>query len=173
MARELYYEKQQFSQLLFWLLITLAVIPMLGFLSYGMYQQLLLGEPWGNEPMSDLGIVLVWLLSLVVLIGVTLLFRFLNLEIQVDRNRVKYRFRPLINQWKEIAKTNIVDYKLIKYSFRGYGIRWGLDGIKTLNVKGDKGIEFQYAQTKKIILGTQQPELFLAAVNKMMKPELE
>lgn len=173
MAKELYYEKQQFNQLFLWILIGVGIIPMMSFLSWGMYQQLVLGQPWGDEPMSDLGIVLVWLLSFLLMIGITLLFRFLTLETQIDRYGVRYRFRPLINQWKEIAKIEILDYKIKKYSFRGYGIRWGLDGIKTLNVKGNKGIEFQYAQTKKIILGTQQPELFLAALNKMMKPELE
>ncbi len=173
MAKELFSEQQQFNQVLVWILVGIGTIPMMAILGYGIYQQLILGRPWGNQPMSDLGLVLVTLLCLVIMTGVVLLLRFLKLETKVDRWGVHYRFSPLINQWKEIKKTDILEYKIKTYSFRGYGIRWGLDGIKTLTAKGNKGIEFHYGKNKRLIIGSQQPEMFLAALDKIMKPELE
>lgn len=173
MAKELFSEQQQFNQIIIWILVGIGTIPMMAILGWGIYQQLILGQPWGDEPMSDLGLLLVTLLCLGIMIGVVLLLRYLKLETKVDRWGIHYRFSPLINQWREINKTDILEYRIKKYSFRGYGIRWGLDGIKTLNVKGNKGIEFHYGENKRLIIGSQQPELFLAALDKMMKPELE
>ncbi len=171
MAKELFYEKQQFNHVLLWVLIGIVTIPMTVTLGWGVYQQIILGKPWGDEPMSDWALLLTTFLAFGIVTGVVLLIRFLTLEIRVDRWGVYYKFSPLINQWKNIAKNDIQQYAIKKYSFRGYGIRYGLDGIKTINVKGNMGIEFHYNEKKKIILGSQQPELFLAALDKMMKPE--
>jgi hypothetical protein len=173
MAKELFSEEQQFNQIIIWILVGIGTIPMMAILGWGIYQQLILGQPWGNEPMSDLGLLMVTLLCIVIMLGVVLLLRFLKLETKVDRWGVHYRFSPLINQWKEINKVDIHEFQLKQYSFRGYGIRWGLDGIKTLNVKGNKGIEFHYGENKRLIIGSQQPEMFLAALEKMMNPEIE
>ncbi len=173
MAKEFFSEQQQFNQPFIWIMIGIGVVPMMGFLVWGVYQQIILGEPWGDEPMSDLGLLLVTLLCFGFMAAIILLFRYARLETQVDRWGVRYKFAPLIRQWKEIVKADINEYKSVKYSFRGYGIRWGLDGIKTLNVKGNKGIEFHFGENKKIIIGTQQPDSFLAALDKMKNPELE
>ncbi len=173
MTKELFYEQQQFNQFFVWLVIGVGAVPMAVSLGWGIYQQLILGLPWGNEPMSNLGLVLVSILCFTIITGVVLLFRFGKLEIKVTRWGLQYRFYPLLPRWKEIIKSDIKEYKIVKYSFRGYGIRWGLDGIKTINVRGNKGIEFLYCENKKIIIGTQQPEAFLAALDKMIKPEME
>lgn len=173
MAKELFSEQQQFNQPFIWVMIGIGVVPMVGFLGWGVYQQIIMGQPWGDEPMSDPGLLLVTFLCFGFIAAIVLLFRYARLETQVDRWGVRYRFSPLIRQWKEIVKSDIKEYQSIKYSFRGYGIRWGMDGIKTLNVKGNKGIKFIYGENKKIIIGTQQPDLFLAALDKMKNPELE
>ena len=173
MAKEFFSEQQQFDQPFLWIMIGIGVVPMVGFLMWGVYQQIILEQPWGDQPLNDLGLLLVTLFSLAFAAAIILLFRYARLETQVDRWGVRYKFSPLIRQWKELVKSDIKAYKIVKYSFRGYGIRWGFDGIKTLNVKGNKGIEFQFGENKKIIIGTQQPELFLAALDKMMNPELE
>ena len=173
MAKEYYSEQQQFNPVFFWIVIGVGGLPMAIILLLRMYQQFFLGQPWGDQPMSDVGLVLVSLLCFSIITGVILLFRYAKLEVEVNRWGVRYRFSPLISNWKEMVKADIKKHKIITYSFRGYGIRWGLDGIKTLTVKGNKGIEFLFSENKKIIIGTQQPELFLAALDKMMKPETE
>lgn len=174
MARELYSEEQQFDQLFIWILIGIGTLPMIGILGAGIYKQIILGQPWGNQPMSDLGLLLVTFFSLALITGIIILFRYSKLEVKVDRWAVHYKFSPFIRNWKEILKHDIKSYKARKYSIlRGYGVRWGLDGIKTLNVKGNKGIEFHYGDNKKLLIGTQQPELFALALEKMMNPDTE
>ena len=143
-------------------------------LSWGVYKQIILGRPWGNEPMSDIGLLLVTLFIFTLTLAIIMLFRYSKLETSVDRWAVRFRFPPFIPNWKEIPKQDVNEYKIRKYSFlRSYGVKWGLDGIKTLNVKRNKGVEIHYRKEKKIIIGTQQPELFMLALDKMMKPETE
>lgn len=174
MSREIYSEEQQFDQLFIWILIGVGMVPMIAILGAGIYKQIIMGQPWGDEPLSDLGLILVTVGVFVLLLGIIILFRYSKLEIKVDRWGVRYKFSPFIWNWKEILRHDIKSYKIRKYSFlRGYGVRWGLDGIKTLNVKGNMGIEFHYGENKKLLIGTQQPELFAQAIEKMMNPVTE
>lgn len=174
MARELYSEEQQFDQLFIWILLGIGTVPMMGILGAGFYKQIILGQPWGDKPMSDLALILVTFFVLIFVTGITILFRYSKLEVKVDRWTVQYKFSPFIPNWKEILRHDIKSYKIRKYSIlRGYGVRWGLDGTKTLNVKGNQGIEFHFGDNKKLLIGTQQPELFALALEKMMNPDSE
>ncbi|MCQ0110186.1 hypothetical protein JGC31_01235 [Zhouia sp. CL16] len=54
--------------------------------------------------------------------------------------------------------------KVIKYNpikdYGGYGWRIGFRGKgKALNIRGNKGIQIIYKNNKKLLIGTQKPEL--------------
>ena len=59
--RTIFKETQRFSQWWLWLiLIGTSILPL-----YGLYKQLVMGEPYGDNPTSDIGLIIVCLLVLV------------------------------------------------------------------------------------------------------------
>lgn len=174
MTSELFKEEQHFEPFLIWIVVGLGVIPMSSILGWGVYTQIILGQPWGDNPMSDVGLLLITLLVFALLVGIIMLLTKSTLQSEVTKWGVRYRFPPFIPGWKEILKQDLNEYRIRKYTiFRGYGVRWGLDGVKTLNVKGTQGIEFHYGKKKRLLIGTQHPQEFINALDKMMNPDLE
>ena len=172
MPSVLFKEEQYFNRIFMWLIIGLGMIPMISIQGWAVYKQLILGEPWGNNQMSDTGLLIVTLLIFMLLAGLIMLLLYGSLETEVTKWGVRYRFTPFIPSWREILKQDITEYNIKKYTiFRGYGVRWSLDGVKTLNVRGTQGIEFHYEKKKKLLIGTQQPQEFINALNKMMNPD--
>jgi hypothetical protein len=168
--RTLFDEKQRFTQWWLWALTVLVSGLIVVVLAIGLYTQFIVGRPWGDEPMSDGMLIVVALFSISAVVAVFILLYHSTLEIMVDRDGVSYRFPPLlIRNWKRLDRESIQSYKARRYYLRGYGIRWDLRGNRTVNVKGNIGIEFKLMNGKKILLGTQQPDEFLAALDKMKK----
>ncbi|MGB5654860.1 MAG: hypothetical protein WBM56_13615 [Robiginitalea sp.] len=56
-------EVQKFNQWWLWILL----LAVLGLPVYGMFQQIILGEPFGSTPMSDLGLVLFFVGTLLII----------------------------------------------------------------------------------------------------------
>ena len=97
-----------------------------------------------------------------------------RLQTEVTKWNIRYRFSPLIPAWKEIPKENLKSYGISKFTiFRGFGVRWSIQGVKTLNARGTQGVELHYEENKRLIIGSQQPELFIKALDKMMSPDTE
>ena len=72
-------EEQKFTQWWLWLiLIPIGILPI-----FGIYKQLILGEQFGDKPMSDLGLIIfsVFIFSL---IG---LFLKMKLKTSIDKNK--------------------------------------------------------------------------------------
>lgn len=174
MTSELYKEEQHFEPILIWIVVGLGVIPMSIILGWRTYQQIILGQPWGDDPMSDVGLLGITLLVFALLWGIIMLLAKSTLQTEVTKWGVRYRFAPFIPSWKEIQKQELKEYEIKRFTiFRGYGVRWSLDGVKTLNVRGTQGIEFNYGKKKRLLIGTQQPQEFIHALNKMMNPDSE
>ena len=136
---------------------------------YGMIQQLIFKKTWGNNPMSDTGLLIV---GLIVIIGLPL-FMFLNrLEIQVSSYGVYYRYRPFHFQYQRIPKENLVSYQIVHYQplrdYGGWGIRYGKYG-KAYTLSGDIGVQLVTIDQKKILLGTLRPEDMQKALDSILK----
>lgn len=137
---------------------------LLGLFSYGLYQQVILGEPFGENPMSDSGLVVFAL----VIIGLALLFASLKLETHIDTHRIHMRYAPFgvkkNHTWDEIESARVV-----RYSFVGYGIRIGSRYGTVYNVKGNKGLAICLKNGKKFLIGTQQSENLKQALEHIKK----
>lgn len=167
-------EEQRFTQPWLWIVLILAVGAMIVPMFIGLYTQLVLGEPWGNQPMSDSG--LLWGSGLEVLfaIGLFLLFAKMKLIVKVSESGLCFRFPPLIIKEKMIAKDELSTYQIREYKplkeYGGWGIRFGRGKIgKAYNVKGNIGMQLELKNGKKVLFGTQRAEAFLHAMEKMMK----
>jgi len=71
---------------------------------------------------------------------------------------------------RRIAIAEIASFRSITYGLRdfgGWGIKWARDGSLVLNVSGNRAIRINRRRGKSLILGTQRPEEFAAALEEL------
>jgi len=155
----LFREQQQFRQPWLWLLFACISTPIVALLGYGVYQQLVLGKPFGDNPMNDTMLVLVSAGMLLLHTTVIALFWFARLDVDVTRESIEIQFRPFHRAPRKIAMHQITDARARKYSaigeYGGWGIRVGLQG-RAYNVAGDEGVQLTLADGKRILIGSQR-----------------
>lgn len=151
-------ETQKFSQWWLWLiLIGIGILPILG-----IYKQLIIGEKFGDKPMSDLGLIIfaVFVFSLIAM------FWFVQLKTEIDQNEIRMHFFPLVKKrvnWKEIKNAEIVNYGFVG----GWGIRLWTKYGTVYNMKGNKGLAIALTDGNKFLIGTQKPEELTAILEKI------
>ncbi len=127
MTRVNYSEQQSFRQVLWiwYIIIPVGFLSSLGIL-YGFYQQIILGEPWGNEPMSDGGLIAALLVVVIVQILVIWLVASMTLRIEITSEEFRYKFFAYFTDWNALRPHQIANYSLEKWTFwkgRGVGYR--------------------------------------------------
>lgn len=143
-----YTEIQKFNQWWLWILL----LAVLGLPVYGMFQQIILGKPFGSKPMSDLGLVLFFVGTLL-LIG---LFWYLQLRTEIDETGIRFRLRPISSEvftWDQIEHVEI-----ITYGFVGYGLRFSSKYGTVYNTSGNRGLSIRLKSGSRYVIGTQNPD---------------
>ncbi|MGY0391056.1 hypothetical protein ACW5R3_00680 [Bizionia sp. KMM 8389] len=139
-------ETQKFTQWWLWLiLIPLAILPF-----YGLIKQLVYKTPFGDKPMSDLGLILFAFFMCAFLY----FFWVLRLETTINKQGIVLHYFPFIK--KETPWSDIKDLAVITYGFVGYGIRWGSIHGTVYNVKGQKGLLVTLKNGDSYVIGTQK-----------------
>ncbi len=146
-----------------------------GPLGYGMYQQLVLEKPWGDNPMSNLGLILTFVFVVVLMIVIWFLLPYIKLIVYIDKEGIHYRFPIFIRHEKFIPKEQIVSYDVRKYrlfsEFSGWNFRTGFIYISsgiTYKIMGNIGLQLYLTDGKKLFIGTQRPEAMKRAMKKLM-----
>ena len=102
----------------------------------------------------------------------------MKLEIKISEKDVMYKYTPLFNRKQQVInRADIKEFKLTSAEnmkgyhgwsiIRNFGVRKGI-----FTISGSKGIELNLVSGKKIILGTQKPELFIKALERMKNSKL-
>ena len=151
-------EEQKFNQWWLWLiLIPMGVLPLIG-----IYKQLILGEKLGDNPMSDISL-LIFSIIMFSLVG---LFLIMKLKTSIDKNGINMHFFPFIKKsvdWQQIKNVKVVNYGFVG----GWGIRLWTKYGTVYNMKGDKGLAIALTDGKKFLIGTQKPEELTAILEKI------
>jgi Family of unknown function (DUF6141) len=160
----LFSEKQKFNQ--WWLWVILLAINGVTFL--GVYNQLITGQPFGDKPMSNTGLLFTAALILVI----TILVLNMRLDTLIKKDGIYVKFFPFHWSFKKFSWEQISLCYIRKYSaiteYGGWGIRLGLFGKgKAWNVSGDKGLQLEFTNKKKLLIGTNQPEALAATLEKI------
>lgn len=160
----LFSEKQKFSQWWAWLII----IALNGVFIYGIYQQILNGEQFGNKPMSNTGLIITEVMMLLI----SFLLISSQLETQIKTDGIYVRFFPFHLKFKYYPWTNLKKSFVRKYSplgeYGGWGLRYGIFGSgKAYNVSGNKGLQLEFLNKKKLLIGTNKPEELNALLSKL------
>lgn len=171
-----YIETQKFNQWWLWLLLIAITCPTFLLFARGFYLQILMGEPWGGNPMSDNGLVVMLIVTFAIMAGILWLFISAQLRIEVRDRAVYYTFPPVLNRMVRIGQEEIEGWEVRTYSpmweYGGLGWRVGF-GKKGYLVRGNKGLELILRGNKKVMLGTQHPEELEAALNKELRRDEE
>lgn len=157
----LFSEKQRFTQWWLWLILLVAN----GILGFGLYKQLVLGQPFGNKPMSSAGLLIMAL----IILGITLLLANFRLDTRIKRDGIYVRFFPFhlhfnYYPWQTLIKSYVRQYSPIA-EYGGWGLRVGiLEKGTVLSVSGDKGLQLEFADNKKLLIGTTKPDALTATL---------
>jgi len=151
-------EEQKFNQWWLWLiLILMGVLPLIG-----IYKQLILGEKLGDNPMSDISL-LIFSIIMFSLVG---LFLIMKLKTSIDKNGINMHFFPFIKKsvdWQQIKNVKVVNYGFVG----GWGIRLWTKYGTVYNMKGNKGLTIELLNGKNFLIGTQKPEELTAMLEKI------
>lgn len=129
-----------------------------GLFLYTFVVQVVLGQPVGDRPLSNEGLIAIFGLTA----ALTWFLASLRLETRITDEAVMFRFVPLHRKWRVHRWEDIRSAEVRRYSplgeYGGWGIRYGLGGRgKAYNVSGNQGLQLVLKNGKKILLGTSRP----------------
>ncbi|MBK7093715.1 MAG: hypothetical protein IPH57_01110 [Saprospiraceae bacterium] len=151
----LFSEVQRFKQWWLWLVL----FGINGMFLYGVIQQIILGTKFGDNPMSNTGLLIFFAFSL----ALSALFVYLRLETVLSPDGIFVRFYPVILKyrffsWSNVRKAYIRQYKPI-LEYGGWGLRYSFRGKgRAFNVSGNIGLQLEFINGEKLLIGTQNPE---------------
>jgi hypothetical protein len=153
-----------------------AILFIIGFFGVGFYQQLYLGKPYGDEPMSNNGLIWSSILSFVVLSTVFVIILSGNLLTEIWSDGIRYKFPPFIRKIKHIPLIEIASVEVAKYKpvaeFGGWGWRRRFLSRKTaFNISGHIGIRVMKKDGSQVMFGTCLQAEMKRAVDKMMQSD--
>ncbi len=158
-------EEQRFRQLWIWAIVLSSVVGLLVVFGYGLIQQLILKEPFGDNPASDTNLTMAAVTTLVIGGGSTLLLYKTKLITKLDPNCLHIMFSPL--RRRDIPLSDIAHWEARTYrpirDYGGWGVRVGRRGW-AYNVSGNRGVELELTNGKKLLIGSQRSEELCAAI---------
>lgn len=163
----LFRETQYFRQPWIWLI----VLGIFALFAYLIVQQLILGKPVGNNPASDTELII---LVVIFGLGLPLLFFMTKLVVEVRDDGLYIRFFPFHFSFRKIPLEDLKTCEARTYSplkeYGGWGIRYGPKG-KAYNVSGNRGVQLEPANGKRILIGSQKPEELAEAIGLVLKKQ--
>jgi hypothetical protein len=160
----LFSERQRFKQWWLWLIL----LGVNGLFLFGVYSQVIEGQQFGGNPMSNEGLLIATGLT----IALTILFVNFRLDTTIKMDGVYVRFFPFHLKFKHFAWDKLTKSFVRQYSplteYGGWGLRFGLFGKGTaFNVSGDKGLQLEFADNKKLLIGTNKPDELTETLTKI------
>lgn len=153
MSQILFSEKQRFTQWWIWVIL---LVPF--FISgYGVYQQLYLGIPFGKQTVSDFSLLSIFFGMLCLPVSMLIFC----LHTQITKEGILVKFFPFHIKFREYKWADLKNIHVRKYSPIGEYGGWGLRGFgnnKALNVSGNIGLQLEFHNGKKLLIGTLKGE---------------
>ncbi|MDR0206395.1 MAG: hypothetical protein LBI45_03955 [Bacteroidales bacterium] len=172
----LFSEQQKFRQIWVWImLLTLLCIP--AYTLWGTIRQLRNDIPFGNNPTSNIGVIIVFIIILISVLLPFILVLTMKLETIISKEGINFRFFPFhLNfrnyKWEKISKAFVRNYSPLG-EFGGWGIKYSYrTGIRLFNISGNQGLQIELKNGKKILIGTQKMnelEVVLKKIEQMNK----
>jgi hypothetical protein len=158
----LFTERQRFKQWWLWLIL----LGINGIFLFGIYKQVIGGQQFGDKPMSNLGLLITAGLTILL----TILFVNFRLDTTIKKDGIYVRFFPFHLKFKHFAWEKLTKSFVRQYSpiteFGGWGLRFALFGSgRAFNVSGNKGLQLEFTDNKKLLIGTNKAEELTRILN--------
>lgn len=160
----LFTERQRFTQWWLWLIL----LGVNALFMFGVFIQVTGGKQFGDKPMTNTGLLIATLLTF----AFTLIFINFRLETIIKKDGIYVRFFPLHLKfkhytWESITKSYVRQYLPLR-EFGGWGLKHGLGAKGTaFNISGNKGLQLEFTDKKKLLIGTNKPDELTATLNKI------
>lgn len=172
--RDVYFSETQWFRRTAWMYFILLVwIFSVLITVYGLYSQLVIGIPFGNNPADDFELMFFSFFGILIPTLLLILFMIARLDTMVADTGLYFRFIPFINKYRKIDAIQILTYEPIEYKpilqYAGWGIRYNMK-TKTIcyNVRGKLGLLLELKNGKRILFGSQQPYKFKSGIDKLI-----
>ena len=138
---------------------------------YAIFRQVYIGMPFGDTPMSNTGLFLLFGFTFLI----TAFLYVLRLETRISKDRIKVRFFPIHRRFNEFKPEAVEQCEVRKYrpirEFGGWGFRYGIgSGGKAWTVSGKYGLQLVFLNGKKLLIGTRKPKGLKNALDKSNFP---
>lgn len=164
----LFIEMQRFSKWWLWLIIIFPIVLAIISIGYGLVQQLVFKQPWGNNPGSDLELILTALWTIIFMTFIFYSFYMIRLETRVYRDGIYIIYYPFHLKYRKISWGKLDEISGHKYKpiveFGGWGIRCNAKAW-AYTVSGNECIELKKGNHK-IVIGTKKLNELLSALEK-------
>jgi hypothetical protein len=158
-ARPLFVENQQFTQWYVWAMLLLPAAVAIALIGFFLSRLSL----WSRQ-------LHVLLPAMALPLAMPALFFVLRMNVVMTGQRLIVRFFPIR---RRIELSEMASFRAITYTikdFGGWGIKWARDRSLVLNVSGNRAIRINRRTGKSLILGTQRPDEFAAALEELGVP---
>jgi hypothetical protein len=158
----LFSESQQIRQGWIWLIL----LGINGLFIFAIFRQIIGGQPFGNNPMSNTGLLVGMALSILF----TIIMANFRLDTLIKKDGIYVRFFPFHLRfkkypWESLTKSFVKEYSPIT-EYGGWGLRYGFFGKgKAFSISGNKGLQLEDKDNKKLLIGTQKPKELMEALN--------
>ena len=148
-----------------------ALIAVNGIFVFAIIQQIIIGKPFGNTPLSNKGLLLAAVIPVAVL-GFVISIRFVT---NISAAGIRYRYYPFqfdttLIEWEELSDVYMRKYSSF-YEYGGWGIRVG--GAKTnraINTSAscNIGLQLEFKNGNQLLIGTRKPAEIEALLNQLL-----
>jgi len=113
------------------------------------------------------------LIVAIVMGGLTFLLTTSKLYVTIDNTRIYYRFPPFVSQEKSYSKDDVQQMQVRKYrpirEYGGYGYKRRFRSGRAMNITGNMGLQLVLKNGRKVLLGTQKPDLLKTVVKQLQE----
>jgi hypothetical protein len=166
MSDKIFYEEtQRFRQPWLWVVLVSAVLMPILIIGTLLAVQRSTGQPVGNRPLSDAGLAGVFAGILVLGLLPLALVAYMKLVVRVEGGSLSIRFIPFLRKHyplQDVARWEVCDFRPLA-DYGGWGIRRGRGGW-AYTVSGKRGVQLEFRDGRKLLVGSQRPEEFAAAL---------
>ena len=167
-----FFEEQPMSDNKLFYTMLAAGIGIIAFFGYGIYRQIIVGEPFGDKPMGDTALLVVG--GLYIMLGLVFVLGFWRggLVTEVRPGGLYIRFSPFHRDFHQIPLERIGSCRSIRYrpilDYGGWGIRMGFRK-KAYNISGNAGVEIVYEDGRTLLLGSRKADQLAGAIESVRR----
>lgn len=164
----IFQESQRFSHTFVWMVVIIVFLVFAGLAGYDLAIHLAMRTPSAGKAISHSAFMIMGIAQIVTILFIFGIFYTAQLMTEVRTDGLYIRFKPFHASYRRIGFESLKTYTVCTYrpimDYGGYGIHRGWKGW-AYNVSGNRGVQIELVNGKKIMIGSQMPEELVKALD--------